>query len=748
MAVTVGVLSPTQRRTLEAVCDTFAPAIDVEGDDESLRDFYARSASDLGVAGQIEGLLAQAMVPEEIEALGQLLDGFAEHDFASLSLRARTELLHVVGTSSPGAKLGVRQLRGLTFLFFYALPDESGHNLNWDAISYPGPISAPPSPEEAPKTISLEHVSGESATLQADVCVIGSGAGGGVLAAELQRAGKSVVVLEMGQYRNESDFKQLELPGMLDLYLGGGLVGSEDGSISIFAGSTLGGGTVVNYMNCIRTPDHIRREWAAAGIEGIDEPDYDAHIDAVWKRLAVNDTATSQNRTHKKLIGACEELGYSHRGLTRNVDASCEDPRVCGYCFVGCQKGCKQSTMKTFLQDAADAGARFVVGAHAERILVEDGRATGVVASVSNDDGSTTRLVVSAPTVVVGCGAIEAPALLLRSGIGGPAVGKHLRLHPASVVVGAYEQPIEGWIGQIQSALSDEFKQCEDEYGFLIEAIGLTPAIQAMSLPWVDGRQHKEMIRRVFRYSAPFISVARDHGEGRVVIDDHGRAVTRWSFDDPVDSRLFRQAMVELAKLHRAADAKEIITFYQRPLTWREGDDFDAFLAEIAAGLASGQRRGRIHGAPDGIVPDGVRSGGLGGRRARRAARHQGRLDRRWLGISLGAGCEPDDLDHGACPSHRGEHRRDAQMRSEPTAPRSAGDASRRSMISARLGLAMRKPWAISQPISSSVLIWLCRSMPSATTASDRAWPTPRIASSNSGSDRRGSGRPRSSCRS
>ena len=86
------------------------------------------------------------------------------------------------------------------------------------------------------------------------MCVVGSGAGGGVIAAELQQGGRSVVVLEMGGYRNESDFNQLELPGMLELYLGGGLAASEDGSIAILAGSTLGGGTVVNYMNCIRTP--------------------------------------------------------------------------------------------------------------------------------------------------------------------------------------------------------------------------------------------------------------------------------------------------------------------------------------------------------------------------------------------------------------------------------------------------------------------------------------------------------------
>ena len=584
MAVTVGVLGDTRRRTLEALCDTFAPSLEPHGGDTAMRDFYARSASDLGVAAQIEDLLAQSSLPEEIEAIGQLLDAFGEEGFAAKELHQRTEIIHRLAASSPGAKLAVRQLRGLTFLFFYALPDEEGQNPNWDALSYPGPISAPPPPEKAPKTIPVEQVTGATATLQADVCVVGSGAGGAVIAAELQRAGSSVLVLEMGPYRNESDFKQLELPGMLDLYLGGGLAGSEDGSISIFAGSALGGGTLVNYMNCIRTPEHIRREWAALGVSGIDEPEYEAHVDAVWERLAVNDAATSHNRTHKRLIQACEKLGYPHRDLTRNADSSCEDPRVCGYCFVGCQKGCKQSTMKTFLQDAADAGARFVVGCRAERVLVHDGRAAGVEATVTHEDGSTTALTVTAPTVVVACGSIESPALLLRSGIGGPAVGRHLRLHPAAVVVGVYPEKIEGWIGQIQSALSDQFRRCEDEHGFLIEAVGLTPAIQAMSLPWVDGRQHKETIGRIFKHSAPFVSVARDHGEGRVVIDDHGRALTRWSFDDEVDARLFRRAMVELAKLHRAVEAREIVTFYQEPIVWREGDDFDAFLAEIESG--------------------------------------------------------------------------------------------------------------------------------------------------------------------
>jgi len=584
MAVTVGVLSDTRRLTLEAVCDTFAPALDVADASEDLRAFYARSASDMGIAAQIEGLLAQTALPEEIEALGQLLDAFAAHGIADLALPARTELLHALAASGPEAKLGVRQLRALTFLFFYGLPDEAGQNPNWPAIGYPGPLSAAPSAEQAPKTITVETVSGSAATLETDVCVIGSGAGGGVIASELATAGRSVLVLEMGGYRNEADFNQLELPGMFELYLGGGLASSEDGSIAILAGSTLGGGTVVNYMNCIRTPEHIRREWAQMGIEGIDQPDYDRHIDAVWRRLGVNDTATSQNRTHKRLIAGCEELGHSHRALTRNTDVSCEDPSVCGYCFTGCQKGCKQSTMKTFLQDASDAGARAIVGARVERILVEDGRATGVEATVTNADGSTTALRVQASTVVVAAGAIESPAVLLRSGIGGPAAGRHLRLHPASLVGGVYEQPIEGWIGQIQSALSDQFKGCEGEHGFLIEASTVAPAIVAMSMPWEDGMAHKRTLSKL-AHIAPFISVARDHGEGQVVIDEHGRAVTRWSFADELDASMFRAAMVELAKLQRAAGAREIITFFQQPIVrWREGEDFEAFLAEIDGG--------------------------------------------------------------------------------------------------------------------------------------------------------------------
>jgi choline dehydrogenase-like flavoprotein len=579
MAVMAGVLGETRRRTLEALCDTFVPSVPYEGGDETMRAFMARSASDMGVPSQIEGLMAQAMLPEEIEGFGQLLDALG--DFGAMPLDARTQALTQIAASSPEAKLGLKVFKGLTFLFFYALPDEQGQNPNWAALGYPGPVSAPPSADEFPKTINVEQVSGAEATLTADAVVVGSGAGGGVLAAELAKGGKSVVVLEQGAYRNEQDFKQLELPGSLELYLGGGLLASEDGSIAVLAGATLGGGTVVNYMNCIRTPEHIRKEWAEAGIEGIDELEYEQHIDAVWERLQVNHEATSQNRPHRKMIEGMEACGFPWKPITRNADKTCDDPSVCGYCYTGCQKGCKQSTLKTYLQDASDAGARFVVGARADRITTADGAATGVEATVTNADGSTTKLTVEAPTVVVAAGAVESPALLLRSGIGGPAAGKHLRLHPAAIVEGIYEEPIEGWIGQAQSAVSYQFADIEEDWGFLIESAPTAPALIAANWPFESGEQHKREFSAGLKHAAPFITVARDHGEGEVAIDAHGRAVVRWSLADEVDRRIFVRGNVELAKLHKAAGAQQIFTLHSARTTWKRGEDFDAFLEQI-----------------------------------------------------------------------------------------------------------------------------------------------------------------------
>jgi choline dehydrogenase-like flavoprotein len=580
MATVQAVLNETQRETLHALCDTFVPSVATDTHDAVEREFMGRAASDLGVAEQVEGLMGDVMTPTEIAAFAGLLDALAGEGFTDADVATRTQLIHGFSAQDSEAKLGLRAFKGLTLLFFYGLPDAAGGNPNWEAVGYPGAKTPAPSPQQAPKTIAVKELTGETAQLTCEVCVVGSGAGGSVIAAECAKAGKDVLVLEMGGYRNEADFSNLEIPGYFDLYYGGGLLTSESGSIGILAGSTLGGGTIVNYMNCVRTPEKILAEWEGHGLEGLSERSFvQEHMDVVMERIGANTEATRQNGTHQKLLHACDELGYEHRPIWRNASLD-DDAEFCGYCSLGCQRGCKRSAMKTWLQDASDSGAQAVVGCRAEEILVQDGRAAGVRGTVTNPDGSTTALTVQAPIVVVACGSIESPALLLRSGIGGPAVGKNLRLHPAFVVWGVYDDPIDGWNGQIQSALSDHFFDIEDGYGFLIEAAGMLPAFMSPALPWMSGEHHKRLMS-LLPWMAPFITVARDHGSGEIVLDDIGRPVVRWDFDDEVDARLAVLAHVELARLHEAGGATEILSAHTQEQRWRRGESFDGYLESL-----------------------------------------------------------------------------------------------------------------------------------------------------------------------
>ena len=153
MSVAASVLTDTQRETLEALCDTIVPAVETDSGDPVEKDFLARAATDMQIPAQIEQAMADTLLPEEIAQFAGLLDAFAEHDFASLPLEVRTQVVKQFREAGPDVKAGVHSLKALTFLFFYALPDERGQNPNWEAIGYPGPVSAPPSPEDAPKTI-------------------------------------------------------------------------------------------------------------------------------------------------------------------------------------------------------------------------------------------------------------------------------------------------------------------------------------------------------------------------------------------------------------------------------------------------------------------------------------------------------------------------------------------------------------------------------------------------------------------
>jgi choline dehydrogenase-like flavoprotein len=580
-ATPVVVLSEIQRDTLRLLADTFVPSVEREDDPHG---FWARAASDMAIPEAIEQQLAATATEEELAGLRGLLDALHEMAFADMPPAMREGTLLGMMEADPGALAGLSALKGLTTMFFYALPDEAGRNPNWPAIGYPGPVSAAPLPEDAPKTIAITRPAQADLVLEADVVIVGSGAGGGTIAGTLAQAGKDVVILEAGGYYNEADFNQLELWAYQNLYRAGGVSATANGQVAIMAGSNLGGGTTVNWTNCLRTTPWVRQQWESEfGLEGLAGPDFDRHLDAVFARIGVNADCSDFNGPTRRMQEGCEKLGYAFKVITRNADRDAYDADQAGFLGFGDQTGSKQGTMKTFLQDASDAGARTVVNCRVERVLVEDGRAVGVAGTYVGPDGLVASVIVRAPQVVCAASALDTPALLLRSGIGGPAVGDYLRLHPATVTLGVYDEPQRAWWGPPQTALSDEFAAYEDGYGFLIETSHASPGITAPAVPWESGEDHKTQMARS-PVTSGIVFLIRDRGHGRVTIDGSGNPIHTYELADELDQRTFRRGLEETIRLHEAAGAEEIATLHRAPTRWRRGDDLDAYLDRARAG--------------------------------------------------------------------------------------------------------------------------------------------------------------------
>jgi len=217
----------------------------------------------------------------------------------------------------------------------------------------------------------------------------------------------------------------------------------------------------------------------------------------------------------------------------RNADPGRYDPDSAGYLGFGDQSGSKQSTWRTYLQDAYDAGARIIVRCHADRVLVEDGRAAGVQATY-DVEGRGARLIVRAPHVVVAGGALESPALLLRSGIGGPAVGQHLRLHPASAVFGVYAAEQGSWWGAPQTSICRQFANRRDGYGFCWRACSTGPVSLRRWCPGAAAgstRSWSPSFATRHRSSASYVTAARDVSRWTATVRPCPpiRSSTRWT---------------------------------------------------------------------------------------------------------------------------------------------------------------------------------------------------------------------------
>jgi hypothetical protein len=336
-------------------------------------------------------------------------------------------------------------------------------------------------------------------------------------------------------------------------------------------------------MNCIRTPDLIRKEWAEAyGLNGLDAPEFDQYLDDVDSRLSVNSETAIFNGPNLRMREGCQRLGYLSQQTRVNWDPSLFNALTAGFTGLGDQSGGKQTARRTYLADAYRDGAQIIVHCRADKIVVEQGKAAGVVASYSDAQGRTATIIVRAPQVVVACGALESPALLLRSGIGGPAVGKNLRLQPGGAVYGVYNEKQKGWWGSPMTANCLQFTDTGDHFGFYMEIPAFAPGFYATVIPWASGRQHKETMAKV-PFISTFIWFLRDKGSGHVTIDAAGDAIVTYELSDATDQANFRKATATAIRIHEAAGAKEVLfSLAHGQLSWKRGQPLDAFIEHVA----------------------------------------------------------------------------------------------------------------------------------------------------------------------
>jgi choline dehydrogenase-like flavoprotein len=351
--------------------------------------------------------------------------------------------------------------------------------------------------------------------LSCDVVVVGSGAGGAVVARELSASGQSVVVLEegprvtaaeYGAWRPSESLRHIWRDGAMTVAVG--LGGTP--AVQVAIGRCVGGSSVLTGGVCFRIPDAILDEWN--DVLGL--PDYDAksmepYFDRVEETIHVETVPESMQSRGTALFGiGAKKKGLDVQPMRRNTKG-CQG---CGRCNFGCPHAAKMSVDLSYLPKAVASGAEVHSHCRVDRVITREGRAVGVRGRLLNGAGGSPgdRLEVHAKKVVVACGAWHTPTLLLRSGIGRGHVGRHMTLHPGFRMFARFEEKIRGWRGALQSTYSSSL----EDQGITMTSLFIPPGVLAATMPGV-GVEHTDNASRV-DHLAVYGGIIHDHGGGRI----------------------------------------------------------------------------------------------------------------------------------------------------------------------------------------------------------------------------------------
>jgi choline dehydrogenase-like flavoprotein len=388
--------------------------------------------------------------------------------------------------------------------------------------------------------------------IEVDVVIVGTGAGGAPMAHALASNGHAVLMLEEGGYFTRADFSGRPLERQFRLYRELGLTMTIGNTmIPLPMGMTVGGSTTVNSGTCYRTPSSVMRRWQLEhGLHDLGPGALDPHFESVEAMLEVEPARDHVlGEVAHAIARGAEKLGYAHGPLSRNAPG-CDGQATC--CF-GCPTDAKRSTNVSYVPRALEKGAMLYANARVERVIIEGGRAVGVTARATGVNGSARRITVRAKVVVLACGTVHTPALLLSQGIANSSdqVGRNLTIHPCGHSWALYDETIRGFEEIPQGYAVEEFA----DQGIRFEG-GFPPLALAASTFLPVGRRWTDLVERFDRLVC-FGFMTSESSRGRVVLGPGGSPqMTYWMNDE--DVRRIVRAQAILARIYFASGAKAV----------------------------------------------------------------------------------------------------------------------------------------------------------------------------------------------
>lgn len=409
--------------------------------------------------------------------------------------------------------------------------------------------------------------------LVCDVAIVGTGAGAGITAELLAKAGLKVVMVEEGPLRSSSDFNQQEAEAYPSLYQESAARKTDDKAINILQGRCVGGSTTVNWTSSFRTPDATLRHWQQHfGLSAFTSDHLAPYFGQAEARLNIVPWLTPPNENNDLLRRGAAKLGIPAAAIARNVKGCWN----LGSCGMGCPTNAKQSMLVTTVPAALDKGAVLLVETRAERFVFANGRAVSLHVSAVKPNGAPAESMRTATKIiakhfVLAAGAINSPAVLLRSQAPDPhgLLGRRTFLHPVVMSAATLAQTVAGWQGAPQTIYTDHFldtQPIDGPMGYKLEAPPLHPVIFASTVTGYGSAQAD--LLRGFPHTHVLLALLRDgfHAEspgGRV----HLRGDSSPALDYPLNDFVMqgaRRALLSMAEIQFAAGARQVLPLHEQ----------------------------------------------------------------------------------------------------------------------------------------------------------------------------------------